>query len=88
LAGMIAGALTTPFDVVKSRLMTNTLKTKSKTFRQWFVYIYKEEGILAYFKGWIPRTIYLGMNGFVYFLMYFSLLKYTKLDRTFYEIRK
>jgi solute carrier family 25 aspartate/glutamate transporter 12/13 len=63
LAGSIAGALsassTTPFDVVKTRLQVEARKgqqTYTGIF-DCFKKVYKAEGILAFYKGIVPRTL-------------------------------
>jgi solute carrier family 25 protein 39/40 len=62
LAGMIASAATTPFDVAKTRRQasffvtdTSNLETKS-TFRL-LGQIYREEGFAGLFRGFTPRMV-------------------------------
>jgi solute carrier family 25 S-adenosylmethionine transporter 26 len=71
-AGGVAASITTPLDVVKTRLMlgkdvkgvpyTSTLNT--------FKRIYQEEGITRLFSGIGPRTMWISIGGFVFFGMY------------------
>ena len=71
-SGGIAAALTTPLDVIKTRLMlkcspdgrlyegpVNTAKR-----------ILEEEGKSAFFKGILPRVFWISLGGFVFFGVY------------------
>jgi solute carrier family 25 aspartate/glutamate transporter 12/13 len=59
IAGMPAAYLTTPADVVKTRLQVEARKgqTNYKGLRDAFVKIYREEGFRALFKGGLARVI-------------------------------
>ena len=59
IAGMPAAYLTTPADVVKTRLQVEARKgdTNYKGLRDAFVKIYKEEGFRALFKGGPARIV-------------------------------
>ncbi|KAF8346951.1 mitochondrial carrier domain-containing protein [Amanita rubescens] len=59
IAGMPAAYLTTPADVVKTRLQVESRKgqTNYKGLRDAFVKIYREEGFRALFKGGPARVI-------------------------------
>mmetsp|Transcript_30080 Transcript_30080/g.85842 ORF Transcript_30080/g.85842 Transcript_30080/m.85842 type:complete len:276 (+) Transcript_30080:56-883(+) len=72
VAGAIAGGLTTPLDVAKTRIMlekhsdvkkytgtVNTLRT-----------IASEEGALALYKGVEPRVMWITIGGFIFFGAY------------------
>ena len=67
-SGALAASLTTPLDVVKTRLMTSPhlysgiFHTLNK--------IHREEGVLALFKGVEPRVMWIGIGGFVFFGAY------------------
>uniref|UniRef100_K3WK77 S-adenosylmethionine transporter n=1 Tax=Globisporangium ultimum (strain ATCC 200006 / CBS 805.95 / DAOM BR144) TaxID=431595 RepID=K3WK77_GLOUD len=72
IAGGVAASITTPLDVVKTRLMlgkdakgvqyTGTVDT--------FTRVYREEGIKRLFSGVGPRTMWISIGGFVFFGMY------------------
>lgn len=72
VAGGVAASITTPLDVVKTRLMlgkdakgvhyTGALDTFSR--------VYKEEGLKRLFSGVGPRTMWISIGGFVFFGMY------------------
>ncbi|RLN90529.1 hypothetical protein BBJ28_00000764 [Nothophytophthora sp. Chile5] len=72
IAGGVAACITTPLDVVKTRLMLGkdakglqyhgTLDTFSR--------VYKEEGVKRLFSGVGPRTMWISIGGFVFFGMY------------------
>lgn len=72
LASGISGAITTPIDVVKTRMMLGTdnngvpYTTMSNTCRR----IYVEGGVYNLFSGLAPRTCWLTIGGIVYFGTY------------------
>ena len=83
--GAVAAALTTPFDVAKTRLMTQKItdsvcsKTGLTTYAKphyddvmigTLRKIYAEEGFRALWSGIVPRTIWIGMGGFIFFGAY------------------
>ncbi|KAH8927521.1 mitochondrial carrier [Atractiella rhizophila] len=59
IAGMPAAYLTTPADVVKTRLQTEARKgeTNYKGIMDAFAKIYQEEGFKAFYKGGIARVV-------------------------------
>ena len=66
VAGAFAGAVTTPLDVVKTRLMTSS----PGTYRGVMHCVQKtvsEEGALAMFKGIQPRVLWIGLGGGCFF---------------------
>ncbi|OMJ69128.1 hypothetical protein SteCoe_33225 [Stentor coeruleus] len=65
IAGGITAYVTSPIDVVKTRMMTNASQYQS--FLQTFALIYKNEGIRAFWKGWIARVVYISLGGMLYF---------------------
>jgi len=68
LAGGISGLVTTPIDVIKTKLMTNPEKYVSP--RQALQLVLQEEGIGALSKGWHVRFGYLSFGGIFFFGMY------------------
>ncbi|TDH70659.1 hypothetical protein CCR75_001218 [Bremia lactucae] len=72
IAGGLAASITTPLDVVKTRLMLGrdakgvpylgTLNTLSR--------VYTDEGLKRLFSGVGPRTMWISIGGFVFFGMY------------------
>jgi solute carrier family 25 S-adenosylmethionine transporter 26 len=63
LAGGVAAALTTPMDVVKTRLMLSD--SPDGWFRTLRIVV-KEEGLLALSKGIIPRIGWISTGGFIF----------------------
>ena len=65
IAGAATGAVTTPLDVVKTRLMTSpeTYKSVAHCVRKTVV----EEGAMALFKGVQPRVLWIGLGGACFF---------------------
>ena len=75
-AGGFAGAVTTPLDVIKTRLMTSPEKYSGilNTIR----IINKEEGNATFLKGLKPRVTWISIGGFVFFGAYEELKKILK----------
>ncbi|VDK53339.1 unnamed protein product [Anisakis simplex] len=76
ISGSIAAAITTPLDVAKTRIMLHegckrigilpTLRT-----------IATEGGIEKLYSGILPRTIWMGLGGFIFFGAYEVTLQFT-----------
>jgi hypothetical protein len=67
MAGGISSFLTTPMDMVKTRMMTAT--EYSSIFNA-FVRIFKEEGIATFFAGATPRLLHKVPANGLFFLTY------------------
>lgn len=69
LAGVTSTSLTYPLDVARAR-MAVTLKDQYKTLLQVFIRIWREEGIMALFRGYVPTVMgsipYAGTSFFTY----------------------
>lgn len=80
IAGGIAAALTTPLDVVKTRVMLEARKPgldgkaapspSVLSFPSRLVSIAANEGVKTLFSGWVPRTIAIGAGGAVFLGIY------------------
>ena len=72
LAGGLAAAVTTPLDVVKTRLMLSN--SSSNQPRLGIVatatLIYKKEGPKAFFKGIVPRVTWISIGGSIFLGVY------------------
>ncbi|XLU72552.1 hypothetical protein S245_031605 [Arachis hypogaea] len=66
-AGAITGAVTTPLDVVKTRLMVLGSQNHYKGIYDCVNTIVKEEGTHALFKGMGPRVLWIGIGGSIFF---------------------
>lgn len=66
-AGAATGLITTPLDVLKTRLMIQGQGGKYKNVWDCAMKICQEEGASALFKGWQPRVIWIGVGGSVFF---------------------
>ncbi|MED6193281.1 S-adenosylmethionine carrier 1, chloroplastic/mitochondrial [Stylosanthes scabra] len=66
-AGAITGAVTTPLDVVKTRLMVQGSQNHYKGIYDCVSTIVKEEGTHALFKGMGPRVLWIGIGGSIFF---------------------
>ncbi|CAG9318684.1 unnamed protein product [Blepharisma stoltei] len=82
IAGAVAAYITTPIDVVKTRLMTDGGKGIYSSFIQAIKLIYKKEGIKALWTGWEIRLAYITIGGMIFFGSYeeFFLLCDSKLN--------
>uniref|UniRef100_A0A914ZAZ1 S-adenosylmethionine mitochondrial carrier protein n=1 Tax=Panagrolaimus superbus TaxID=310955 RepID=A0A914ZAZ1_9BILA len=66
-AGCFAAIITTPLDVIKTRVMLSEIPLSSYNA---FLHIQQHEGISKLFSGAIPRTLWMGFGGFVFFFAY------------------
>ncbi|GMT18095.1 hypothetical protein PFISCL1PPCAC_9392, partial [Pristionchus fissidentatus] len=69
VAGGVAAALTTPLDVVKTRIMLSTGVEKRRvgeTLRE----VYREGGVPRLFSGVAPRALWMSLGGFIFFGAY------------------
>ena len=67
VAGAFAGFIVTPFDVIKTRLMTNENKlTTIEVVKD----IWSESGVKGLYKGAGIRMCYLCAGGFAFFGIY------------------
>ncbi|KAK3230226.1 hypothetical protein Dsin_002107 [Dipteronia sinensis] len=66
-AGGITGAITTPLDVIKTRLMVQGSSTHYKGICDCVKTIAREEGIHTLFKGMGPRVLWIGIGGSIFF---------------------
>merc|ERR1712023_421993 len=73
-SGAISAALTTPIDVVKTRLMLgkDLAGKEYKGMIDAFQRILKEEGGAKFFSGLSSRVTWIGIGGFVFFGSYES----------------
>lgn len=73
IAGSFSAALTTPLDVIKTRLMTDTTAVISmSTVAQAGQKLFENEGFKGLFSGLGPRVIYVGPSCGVFFVVYES----------------
>ncbi|KAL2609044.1 hypothetical protein R1flu_027617 [Riccia fluitans] len=74
-SGAVTGAVTTPLDVIKTRLMIQGSQGHYKGVFDCVTKIVKEEGASTLFKGIGPRVMWIGIGGSIFF---------TALERTKY----
>lgn len=67
LAGAFTGAVTTPLDVIKTRLMTQGTTGQYKGIIDCILKTSAEEGASALFKGVGPRVLWIGIGGSIFF---------------------
>lgn len=68
VAGATSGALTTPLDVVKTRLMTN--KGSASGFRGVFVEIWAREGLIGFTAGLRERAVYIALGSAIFWTVF------------------
>ncbi|XP_057505247.1 S-adenosylmethionine carrier 1, chloroplastic/mitochondrial-like [Actinidia eriantha] len=66
-AGAITGAITTPLDVIKTRLMLQGSANQYKGIFDCVRTIVREEGTPALLKGIGPRVLWIGIGGSIFF---------------------
>ena len=66
-AGAVTGLVTTPLDVLKTRLMIQGSSGQYKNVFDCASKIVAQEGAGALLKGWQPRVIWIGVGGSVFF---------------------
>lgn len=62
-----AGIVTTPLDVLKTRLMTQGTSGRYKNLLDATMTIARTEGLSAFMSGWQPRLLWISLGGFVFF---------------------
>lgn len=75
-AGGFTGVITTPLDVLKTRLMTQGASGRYKNLFDATVQIARSEGMGAFMSGWQPRLIWISIGGFVFFPVLEAAKKY------------
>ncbi|KAL9711403.1 S-adenosylmethionine transporter [Leucoagaricus gongylophorus] len=73
IAGGVAAALTTPLDVLKTRVMLDMRNSKVEKLPSLYAHfrnIYTQEGIHALFAGVVPRTLWISAGGAVFLGVY------------------
>ncbi|WCJ41182.1 S-adenosylmethionine carrier 1 [Euphorbia peplus] len=66
-AGALTGAITTPLDVIKTRLMVQGSANQYKGIYDCVQTIVREEGPTALLKGIGPRVLWIGIGGSIFF---------------------
>ncbi|XP_027365009.1 S-adenosylmethionine carrier 1, chloroplastic/mitochondrial isoform X4 [Abrus precatorius] len=66
-AGALTGAITTPLDVIKTRLMVQGSANQYKGIVNCVQTIIKDEGPGAFLKGIGPRVLWIGIGGSIFF---------------------
>jgi solute carrier family 25 S-adenosylmethionine transporter 26 len=72
-AGMVAAAITTPTDVIKTQMMCSQEK---KNVMQTVKYIYMKAGMMGFVAGLPARVMYLGLTSSLFFVSYETLKHY------------
>eukprot|EP00475_Leptophrys_vorax_P039187 TRINITY_DN7035_c0_g1_i1.p1 TRINITY_DN7035_c0_g1~~TRINITY_DN7035_c0_g1_i1.p1 ORF type:complete len:321 (-),score=84.25 TRINITY_DN7035_c0_g1_i1:43-1005(-) len=75
LAGVVTTTITSPFDVVKTRVMQNPEAYGGGKTLQCFKDLIAQEGAMGVFKGWVPNYTRLGPQTLIIFMVYEQLRK-------------
>ncbi|KAI9221171.1 S-adenosylmethionine transporter [Blastocladiella britannica] len=88
VAGGIAAAITTPLDVIKTRVMLGAAQAGSEShyvgMTATFKSIVRKEGMHALFRGIGPRTLWISVGGFIFLGAYEKSKRYL-IDRSTLE---
>lgn len=91
MAGCFAAAVTTPLDVAKTRIMLDESSTLPGVFST-IVNVWNASGCRGLYAGVLPRSVWMGIGGFVFFGAYETAmllsrnLSFGKVVRVFSEI--
>lgn len=67
IAGGFAAAVTTPLDVIKTRMMLHPTKIKAVQMAK---SLYIEEGYKVFWNGLVPRTLWISAGGAIFLGVY------------------
>ena len=70
ISGGIAAGLTTPLDVIKTRIMLAEAGTKNTSVIKLANSIFRERGIKGFFAGFVPRVMWITLGGAIFFGFY------------------
>ncbi|KAJ8979861.1 hypothetical protein NQ317_016045 [Molorchus minor] len=73
IAGGFSAAVTTPLDVVKTRIMLadrKLAKSSEITVLNTFRNVYTKDGLKGLFSGFVPRTLWITLGGYIFFGSY------------------
>ncbi|KAI9822927.1 MAG: hypothetical protein M1832_002952 [Thelocarpon impressellum] len=70
VAGLITVYVTQPLDTIKTRMQSIEARKDYKNSFQCAARIFREEGVLAFWSGALPRLVRLSLSGAIVFTMY------------------
>lgn len=70
ISGGIAAGLTTPLDVIKTRIMLAEAGSKNTSLTNLVKSIYREKGVKGFFAGFVPRVMWITLGGGIFFGFY------------------
>ena len=76
VAAQVAALLTNPIDVVKTNLMVSKDQVFD-TYLKCVYFLFQEEGIRAFFRGVLFRSVQVGLISILFFPIYENVLNYT-----------
>lgn len=70
ISGGIAAGLTTPLDVIKTRIMLAEAGSKNVSIPKLVKSIYRDKGFKGLFAGFVPRVMWITLGGGIFFGFY------------------
>ena len=70
ISGGIAACVTTPLDVIKTRIMLAEAGSKNVTIPKIVKSVYREKGVKGFFAGVAPRVLWITLGGAIFFGFY------------------
>lgn len=80
IAGGIAAAVTTPLDVIKTRIMLAESGSNRTSISKIVKSIYREKGIGGMFAGVVPRVMWITIGGAIFFGFYDLTTRFLQFD--------
>ena len=80
IAGGFAAGITTPLDVIKTRIMLAEDGTKNTSITKLAKSIYRERGVKGLFAGFVPRVMWITLGGAIFFGFYDLTTRFLKRD--------
>lgn len=70
VAGGLAAGITTPLDVLKTRIMLAESGAQNTSVTKLVKSIYRERGVKGLFSGFVPRVVWITLGGAIFFGFY------------------
>jgi hypothetical protein len=69
-AGLTAATASSPFDVMKTKIMAESSQGGSNVMGKVFMQVLRTEGVRGFFKGWLPNWFRLGPHTIISLMVY------------------
>eukprot|EP01040_Poterioochromonas_malhamensis_P002843 gene2843-3027_t len=80
ITGLVATTVAAPFDLLKTRAMNATLKNEERKMLNMIRVVLKEEGLMIFFRGWLPAYLRLGPHALICFPVFEQLRRLLGLE--------